>query len=79
MAAKAACGDFNIENLHMSQRGGCTAFRGDDLAHFAIERVGVLRPGLNNSNPILIEGSPEEVNVRAAGWEIAFDGMEVAP
>jgi pyrroloquinoline quinone biosynthesis protein B len=34
---------------------------------------------INNSNPILIEGSPEEAQVRAAGWEIAFDRMEVAP
>jgi pyrroloquinoline quinone biosynthesis protein B len=32
---------------------------------------------INNSNPILIEGSPEEAKVKAAGWEIAFDGMEV--
>jgi pyrroloquinoline quinone biosynthesis protein B len=34
---------------------------------------------INNSNPILIEGSPEEAKVKAAGWEIAFDGMEIAP
>jgi pyrroloquinoline quinone biosynthesis protein B len=34
---------------------------------------------INNSNPILIEGSPEEAKVKAAGWEIAFDGMEVRP
>ena len=34
---------------------------------------------INNSNPILIEGSAEEATVKAAGWEIAFDGMEVAP
>ena len=34
---------------------------------------------INNSNPILIEGSPEEAKVKTAGWEIAFDGMEVAP
>ena len=34
---------------------------------------------INNSNPILIEGSPEEAKVKAAGWEIAFDGMEVGP
>ena len=33
---------------------------------------------INNSNPILIEGSPEEAKVKAAGWEIACDGMEVA-
>jgi pyrroloquinoline quinone biosynthesis protein B len=34
---------------------------------------------INNSNPILIEGSPEETTVKEAGWEVAFDGMEVAP
>jgi pyrroloquinoline quinone biosynthesis protein B len=34
---------------------------------------------INNSNPILIEGSAEEAKVKAAGWEVAFDGMEVAP
>ena len=34
---------------------------------------------INNSNPILIEGSAEEAKVKAAGWEIAFDGMEVCP
>ncbi len=34
---------------------------------------------INNSNPILIEGSPEEAKVKAAGWEIAFDGMEICP
>ncbi len=34
---------------------------------------------INNSNPILIEGSPEEQQVKAAGWEVAYDGMEVRP
>jgi len=34
---------------------------------------------INNSNPILIQGSPEEAKVKAAGFEIAFDGMEVVP
>jgi pyrroloquinoline quinone biosynthesis protein B len=34
---------------------------------------------INNTNPILIEGSPEEAKVKAAGWEVAYDGMEVAP
>ena len=34
---------------------------------------------INNSNPILIEGSPEEAQVKAAGWEVAYDGMEVTP
>jgi pyrroloquinoline quinone biosynthesis protein B len=33
---------------------------------------------INNSNPILVEGSPEQRAVQAAGWEIAYDGMEVS-
>jgi pyrroloquinoline quinone biosynthesis protein B len=33
---------------------------------------------INNTNPILIEGSPERMRVAAAGWEIAEDGMEIA-
>ena len=31
---------------------------------------------INNSNPILLDDSPERAAVRAAGWEVAFDGME---
>jgi len=34
---------------------------------------------INNSNPILVPGSPEETAVLAAGCKIAYDGMEVAP
>ena len=32
---------------------------------------------VNNTNPILIDGSPERQCVEAAGFEIAFDGMEI--
>ncbi len=32
---------------------------------------------INNTNPILIEGSPECSHVQHAGWEIAEDGMEI--
>jgi pyrroloquinoline quinone biosynthesis protein B len=32
---------------------------------------------VNNSNPILVDGSLERRSVQAAGWEVAFDGMEV--
>ena len=32
---------------------------------------------INNSNPILTEGSPEQKAVLDAGFEIAFDGMEI--
>jgi pyrroloquinoline quinone biosynthesis protein B len=31
---------------------------------------------INNTNPILNEESPEHREVRDAGWEIAYDGME---
>jgi pyrroloquinoline quinone biosynthesis protein B len=33
---------------------------------------------INNTNPILIDGSPERMQVERHGWEIAEDGMEIA-
>lgn len=33
---------------------------------------------INNTNPILIEDSPERRQVEAAGWQVAHDGMELA-
>ena len=32
---------------------------------------------INNTNPILIEGSPERMRVAAADWEVAEDGLKV--
>jgi pyrroloquinoline quinone biosynthesis protein B len=32
---------------------------------------------INNTNPILVEGSRERRRVEAAGWEVAEDGMEI--
>lgn len=32
---------------------------------------------INNSNPILLDDSPERAEVEAAGWQVAFDGMEL--
>lgn len=32
---------------------------------------------LNNTNPLLIEDSPERRVVEEAGWEVAFDGMTI--
>jgi pyrroloquinoline quinone biosynthesis protein B len=32
---------------------------------------------VNNTNPMLREDSPQHAAVTAAGWEIAWDGMEV--
>ncbi|MFL5000661.1 MAG: MBL fold metallo-hydrolase, partial [Xanthobacteraceae bacterium] len=33
---------------------------------------------VNNTNPILVDGSPERRRVVAAGWAVAEDGMEIA-
>jgi pyrroloquinoline quinone biosynthesis protein B len=32
---------------------------------------------LNNTNPVLLDDSPERADVSAAGWEVAEDGMEI--
>jgi pyrroloquinoline quinone biosynthesis protein B len=32
---------------------------------------------VNNTNPLLIDESPERAMVRTAGWEVAYDGMEI--
>jgi pyrroloquinoline quinone biosynthesis protein B len=32
---------------------------------------------INNTNPILVEGSPERACVTSRGWEVAEDGLEV--
>jgi pyrroloquinoline quinone biosynthesis protein B len=34
---------------------------------------------INNTNPILIEGSPQRRKIEAAGFEVAEDGMEIVP
>lgn len=33
---------------------------------------------INNTNPILIDGSAERRKIEAAGWQVAEDGMEIA-
>ncbi len=32
---------------------------------------------INNTNPVLVAGSPERIEVERAGWEVAHDGMEI--
>ncbi|HYG90166.1 MAG TPA: pyrroloquinoline quinone biosynthesis protein PqqB [Azospirillum sp.] len=46
----------------------------------AFEGLGVVRKvyiHINNTNPVLLEDSPERRSAEAAGWDIAFDGMEL--
>src|ERR1700685_1977367 len=47
------------------------------LAALASLRARRIFVHINNTNPILIEGSPERERVVAAGWEIAEDSLEV--
>lgn len=50
---------------------------GGSLHAFAASGVGRrVYIHVNNTNPILVEGSPERREVEAAGWEVAQDGME---
>jgi pyrroloquinoline quinone biosynthesis protein B len=32
---------------------------------------------INNTNPVLIEDSSQRAAVERAGWDVAYDGMEI--
>src|SRR5262249_33323345 len=64
--------------------------RAEDMAHLPVSGqngslaalAGLSAPRrvlihINNTNPLLREDSPERRTVRAAGWEVAHDGMEI--
>jgi pyrroloquinoline quinone biosynthesis protein B len=69
---------------------GLSQARAEDMAHMpvgglggSLEKLAALRAPrriythINNSNPLLIEGSAERREVAAAGWQVAEDGMEI--
>ncbi len=62
------------------QRMGHMSVAGPDGVLTAFAALGVRQRVLlhiNNSNPILLDDSPERAEVEAAGWQVAFDGMEL--
>jgi len=62
------------------QRMGHMSVSGPDGTLAAFAGLGVRRRVLlhiNNSNPILLDDSPERAAVTAAGWDVAYDGMEL--
>jgi len=64
------------------QRMGHMSVNGPGGTIAAFQDVAVARKVLvhiNNSNPILIEGSDERAVLTKHGWEVAYDGMEVSP
>src|SRR5690349_19390884 len=64
------------------QRMGHMSVSGPGGTLAAFRDVAVTRKILihiNNSNPILVDDSPERGMVVREGWEVAYDGMEVSP
>ncbi len=58
---------------HMSmagESGSIAALSGIDIGRRVFIHI-------NNTNPVLLPQSPERAAVAAAGWEIAWDGMEI--
>jgi pyrroloquinoline quinone biosynthesis protein B len=62
------------------RRMGHISMSGEDGTIAAFRDGGVRRRifiHINNSNPVLLDDSPERRLAEEAGWEIAYDGMEV--
>lgn len=70
--------------------GGLGSKRADEMAHVPVggadgsmAGLGGLRASrkiyihVNNTNPLLREDAPERAAAEAAGWEVAWDGMEI--
>ena len=68
------------EGVKTGQRMGHLSMSGADGVMAAFESLGVARRifiHMNNTNPVLLDDSPERATVEAAGWEVAWDGMEI--
>ena len=61
------------------RRMGHMPIDGPDGSLAALEGLSARRVfvHINNTNPILVDNSPERARVEAAGWEVAEDGMEI--
>jgi pyrroloquinoline quinone biosynthesis protein B len=61
-------------------RMGHVAMSGENGSLNRLAGCGIARKiyvHINNTNPVLIEDSPERAAVLKKGWEVAYDGMEV--
>lgn len=61
-------------------RMGHVAMSGDKGSLRQLASCGISRKvyvHINNTNPVLIEDSPQRAETVRAGWEVAYDGMEV--
>lgn len=76
--------DDEMVKLGLSQktawRMGHTAMSGENGSLARLADLGIGRRvyvHINNTNPVLIEDSPERRTVEKAGWDVSHDGMEV--
>jgi pyrroloquinoline quinone biosynthesis protein B len=60
---------------HMSMNGAAGSIAA--FAPLAVGRKVFIH--INNTNPVLLTDSRQRAEAEAAGWEIAYDGMEIAP
>jgi pyrroloquinoline quinone biosynthesis protein B len=66
--------------IKTGRRMGHMSMSGEDGTIAAFRDLGVKRRifiHINNSNPVLLEDSAERRLAEEAGWEVAYDGMEV--
>ena len=66
--------------IKTGRRMGHMSITGPNGTIAAFEALGVGRKifiHINNTNPILMTESAERKEVEAAGWEVAYDGMEI--
>ena len=63
---------WRMGHVPMRGEGGSV----DALADVAIGRRVFVH--INNTNPVLIEGSPERAEVESQGWTVAHDGLSLA-
>ena len=69
------------EGSKTGQRMGHISMSGPDGAMVALADVDTKRKifiHINNTNPALLGDSAERREIEAAGWEVAFDGMELS-
>ena len=67
--------------IKTGQRMGHMSMSGPDGSIAVFQDLDVARRvfiHINNTNPVLLERSDERREAEAAGWEIAYDGMEIA-
>jgi pyrroloquinoline quinone biosynthesis protein B len=73
MIAQGVGAKSGLRMGHMScsgEGGAIAAFAGLNVARKIFIHI-------NNTNPLVVDDSPERVEAESAGWEVAYDGMEI--